>query len=98
MVSCIDVESGGGGARSTNRRMGWRRAGGFRTERKLRCPARDLPIFCVHAPPPPHERLHDPPALADISVRLDRDVLARFRATGAGWQSRMNEALREAAP
>jgi len=30
-----------------------------------------------------------------ISLRVSRDVLGRFRATGAGWQSRMDEALRE---
>lgn len=29
-----------------------------------------------------------------ISIRLDRDVLDAFRATGDGWQGRMNEALR----
>jgi uncharacterized protein (DUF4415 family) len=28
------------------------------------------------------------------SLRIDRDVLAAFRATGRGWQTRMNEALR----
>jgi uncharacterized protein (DUF4415 family) len=33
-----------------------------------------------------------------ISLRVDRDVLAAFRATGAGWQARMNEALRAALP
>jgi uncharacterized protein (DUF4415 family) len=32
-----------------------------------------------------------------VSLRLDQDVLDRFRATGPGWQSRMNEALRQAA-
>ena len=32
-----------------------------------------------------------------ITLRLDPDVLASFRATGKGWQSRMNEALRKAA-
>lgn len=32
-----------------------------------------------------------------VSLRIDRDVLQRFRATGPGWQSRMNEALRSAA-
>lgn len=30
-----------------------------------------------------------------VTLRLDRDVLERFRATGAGWQSRINEALRQ---
>lgn len=32
-----------------------------------------------------------------VSLRIDRDVLEHFRATGPGWQSRMNEALRKAA-
>ena len=29
------------------------------------------------------------------TIRVDADVLASFRATGAGWQKRMNEALRD---
>lgn len=28
------------------------------------------------------------------TVRFDRDVLAAFKATGKGWQTRMNDALR----
>jgi len=32
-----------------------------------------------------------------VSLRLDKDVIAHFRATGPGWQSRMNDALRKAA-
>jgi len=32
-----------------------------------------------------------------VSLRLDPDVLAHFRRTGRGWQSRINEALRKAA-
>ena len=32
-----------------------------------------------------------------VSLRLDNDVLKKFPATGAGWQSRINEALRKAA-
>jgi uncharacterized protein (DUF4415 family) len=32
-----------------------------------------------------------------VSLRLDKDVVAHFRATGPGWQSRMNEALRKVA-
>lgn len=31
-----------------------------------------------------------------ISVRLDRDVLAALRTAGPGWQARMNDALRKA--
>jgi uncharacterized protein (DUF4415 family) len=30
-----------------------------------------------------------------VSVRYSPEVLQYFRATGAGWQSRMNEALLE---
>lgn len=29
------------------------------------------------------------------TVRFDPDVLATFRATGKGWQTRMNDALKE---
>jgi uncharacterized protein (DUF4415 family) len=32
-----------------------------------------------------------------VNIRLDREVVAHFRATGPGWQSRINEALRKAA-
>ncbi|MFG6083796.1 BrnA antitoxin family protein [Paracoccus litorisediminis] len=32
-----------------------------------------------------------------VSLRLDQEVVARFKAQGPGWQSRMNEALRSAA-
>jgi uncharacterized protein (DUF4415 family) len=31
-----------------------------------------------------------------VSLRMDQDVLDKFRATGKGWQSRVNEALRKA--
>jgi uncharacterized protein (DUF4415 family) len=41
-------------------------------------------------------RLQDPKRL--VSLRLDPDVVARFRATGPGWQSRINEVLREHLP
>ena len=30
-----------------------------------------------------------------VSLRLDRDVIEQFRASGPGWQSRINAALRE---
>ncbi|WP_322061529.1 BrnA antitoxin family protein [Paraburkholderia sp. J63] len=29
-----------------------------------------------------------------VSVRYDADIVAAFRATGDGWQTRMNDALR----
>jgi len=31
-----------------------------------------------------------------VSLRLDADVLEKFKATGPGWQTRINEALRRA--
>jgi len=31
-----------------------------------------------------------------VSLRLDTDVLEKFRSTGAGWQTRINEILRKA--
>lgn len=36
------------------------------------------------------------PTKEQVTLRLDRDVLERFRATGEGWQSRINAALRKA--
>jgi uncharacterized protein (DUF4415 family) len=36
-------------------------------------------------------------AKKQVTLRLDADVIAKFRETGPGWQSRMNEALRKAA-
>lgn len=32
-----------------------------------------------------------------VSLRIDPEVLAAFKETGPGWQTRMNEALAEAA-
>lgn len=32
-----------------------------------------------------------------IALRVDRDVLAAFKAQGPGWQSRMQETLKRAA-
>ncbi len=41
------------------------------------------------------------PAIANprkqISLRLDGDVIEKFKSTGKGWQSRVNDALRKAA-
>lgn len=31
-----------------------------------------------------------------VSLRLDQDVLEKFKSTGPGWQTRINEALRRA--
>ncbi len=32
-----------------------------------------------------------------VSIRLDQDVVDKFKATGPGWQSRINEVLRKSA-
>lgn len=33
-----------------------------------------------------------------ISIRLDQDVIDKFKATGRGWQARINAVLRDAKP
>ena len=38
----------------------------------------------------------DNPKVA-VSLRLDQEIVTRFKASGRGWQTRMNDALREAA-
>ena len=35
------------------------------------------------------------PVKEQVAVRYSQDVLAAFRATGAGWQTRMDAALRD---
>jgi uncharacterized protein (DUF4415 family) len=37
------------------------------------------------------------PVKKKISLRVDAEVLAFYKATGPGWQSRINEALKKAA-
>lgn len=37
------------------------------------------------------------PVKEAVSLRIDKDVLARFKATGRGWQTRMNLILRREA-
>ena len=32
---------------------------------------------------------------AQVNIRLDADVVEQFRATGRGWQTRLNAALKE---
>jgi uncharacterized protein (DUF4415 family) len=48
----------------------------------------------------PPKRMGRPPlALTKeaVTIRLDRDVIAHFKASGDGWQTRINEALRKVA-
>ena len=37
------------------------------------------------------------PVKKRISLRLDEDILARYKATGPGWQTRINEDLKKLA-
>ncbi len=49
----------------------------------------------------PRTRIRGPQRTATkrpISLRVDADVLESYRATGPGWQGRMNDALRKAMP
>lgn len=50
-------------------------------------------------PVPGIVRLPGRPQKADrkvsITLRLDRDVVERFKATGPGWQTRINAALKK---
>ena len=46
----------------------------------------------------PTVRMGRPPAEVTkerITIRLSRDVVTQFRATGTGWQTRMDAALRQ---
>ncbi|MEJ5976587.1 BrnA antitoxin family protein [Novosphingobium sp. PS1R-30] len=38
------------------------------------------------------------PAMVSQTLRLDREVLEAWRASGPGWQRRMNDVLRKAMP
>ena len=40
------------------------------------------------APPPAM------PELVDVTIKLDRDVVQKFKATGPGWRERMEAILR----
>jgi len=37
------------------------------------------------------------PTKVPVSIRLDQDIVDKFKAGGPGWQGRINEALRRAA-
>ena len=38
------------------------------------------------------------PVKQAVYLRLDADILERFKAGGPGWQTRINQALRDVAP
>jgi uncharacterized protein (DUF4415 family) len=43
------------------------------------------------------KKLALPGVKEQVSLRIDQDVLEYFRDGGAGWQDRINDALRKAA-
>ena len=56
-------------------------------------------VFKPAAPAPadpvrPQARSGVPIAKEQVSIKLDSDVLAFFQEDGAGWQERINDALR----
>jgi len=53
--------------------------------------------FHIAGKPVPRGRPKSAHPKEHVNMRLDRDVLAYFRAGGPGWQSRINAALRRAA-
>lgn len=56
-----------------------------------------MPSFLA---PPPKRRGPKPSGNAKelVSLRLSKDALDKFRATGKGWQARIDEALRKVTP
>jgi uncharacterized protein (DUF4415 family) len=50
--------------------------------------AKDMLVPKRGRPPLPQTKEH-------VSIRLDADVVQSFRRTGAGWQTRLNDALRD---
>jgi len=59
-------------------------------------PASELPPAILAAFP----RTRGPqkiPTKIPVSIRLSRDVVEHFKASGPGWQSRIDETLRKAA-
>lgn len=61
---------------------------------------RDVPVEAVEqAPAARPERLRGlqrAPTKKQVTLRLDPEVIDKFRATGRGWQARMNDALKAA--
>jgi len=49
----------------------------------------------VEMPKPRGRGPQKAPTKEQVAVRLDRDVLKHFRSAGPGWQTRMNDALKE---
>lgn len=63
-----------------------------------------VPLGRITEPPPAHplpairrfRGKQKAPTKELVSLRLDRDVVAAYRSTGRGWQSRINDTLARA--
>ncbi|MCF4129364.1 BrnA antitoxin family protein [Methylobacterium sp. SyP6R] len=60
-------------------------------------PARDVLPPDVFAALTKRGRPKSPSRLVQVTLRLDPEALAAFRATGPGWQTRINETVKRAA-
>lgn len=53
----------------------------------------------AYGPYLPANRVGRPPSgKILVTIRLDPEVVEKFKATGPGWQQRMNDALKRARP
>lgn len=55
-----------------------------------------IPVTVSHKPVEKRGRGRPPSGKSTVNIRLYDTVLAHYRATGPGWQSRLNDALRKA--
>ena len=60
-------------------------------------PAREVLPPALYAALTRPGRPRSPNKRVQVTLRVDPEALAAFKATGPGWQTRMNEALAEAA-
>ena len=58
---------------------------------------RELPLPATAPPARPGRPPTGAQPKRQVTLRLDPDVIEAFRASGPGWQSRINAALRKAA-
>jgi uncharacterized protein (DUF4415 family) len=79
-------------------REGWRDAPRARREPDARAAAEKAfkAVTTKPAEGPPKQAVSLPGAKETVTLRIDRDVLDFFQTDGAGWQDRINAALRKA--
>ena len=64
---------------------------------RMRPAAEVLPPVLYAALTRPRGRPRADVTKVPVTIRLDRDVVEAFKATGDGWQTRMNDTLKRAA-